>query len=253
MPYQPVSRGGVFIDLGGYTTDFALLDELTSSGISHNPPDTPAADPSMSLYAKARVAVTSGGTPGTATYGFEPSDAMAAWRDLRGLQGELDKRTVREEQGLIRHVINGTSTSVFSAALGSPASDGSATATFAGSAMSQVDIRTDANWDTGLLVVVGANAFVIEELLTATTAKVRRSGAMASNVVTPDAAAIAQAAAAAASLYEFAVRRQFNGTMNSLSPSGSATDRTAEVVFQLDAFETERFLLADGARTVPVS
>ena len=246
--YRPNSSTGVFLGLKGTTTKWGLMDEISGTAIDPTAPDTPPADPTMSLYAGTAAQRPTPGSAGTATYDLNPADALAALRDLRSIQGKTNRRTVREEQGQIRTAINAT------AARLAIATTGVATLSATGGADGVEDFDDDPDWQEGLVVVSGTNAYVIERFLTSTTMQVEPIGTVAANVVTldDDATISAQVSAAIFTAVEYAVRRQFVATLNTLSKASSATERTQQVVFQLADFEVESYLLADTARTIPL-
>ena len=246
--YLPSPRTGVFMTVGDTGTNWAVLDEITGTGINPNAPQTPQADATMSLYAGAVAARAQAGTAGTAEYTFNPADATAAFRDLNRLRGSTRDRTVREEQGEIEEIV-GTGTVTGAVATAS----GVSTLTVAG-AGAPSDLRTSSQWKEGMIVVIGTQAVTIERFSGSNTAVVTSAGQVASNVVTPDTShtALTTIASGALKAYEYATRREFSATLNTLTTSSSATDRTATVQFQMGAFEVETFLLDNAARTVPL-
>ena len=249
MLYAPGPGTGVFIGLDGKTgaADYALLDEITSTGIAPDAPDTPQSDPTMSLYAGARAARTTPGRPGTATYGFNPSDAQAAWQDLARLRGTADTRTIREEQGRIKEIVG-------TAAITGTVANGVLTLTGAGT--TNLDLQDDVNWKEGMIVTIGAltDAWVIEAFTDTLKAEVRDAGTVNGNIVTPESNFRAPQAGASGAVkaHEYAVRRTYQASLDTLSGDATATGRTATVVFRMTGFARSTFLLADAVRTKPL-
>ena len=246
--YRPSPRTGVFMTVGDTGTNWELLDEITGTGINPNAPQTPQADATMSLYAGAVAARAQAGSAGTAEYTFNQADALVALQELERLRGTTTSRVFREEQGEIAEIVGtGTVTGAIATAAGV------STLTLAGTNAPD-DLQNSQVWKEGMLVVIGTEAYTIERFTGAKTAVVSPAGSVASNVVTPatEFAALTTVASAAVKAYEYSVRREFTGTLNTLVASSSATDRTATVTLQMGGFETKTFLLDNAARTIPL-
>lgn len=249
---MPTPATTVYVGLGGGSSRWAFVDQITGTGMQPNAPDTPQADPTMSKLIRQRAATTTPGSPGQATYDFNPLDALAGFEFLRSKQGTSDRFFVREEQGAT--VTPGPANLQAAVAVDTEAASKVGTVTFSGSG-APADIRDDSRFAIGGVFVVGGNAYHIEYPNAAKTAVCSLLGAEAAGVVTPAPAGTlidGAVSAAAATLYgDYGVRRQYEATLVTLSVSGTATDRTAQLVVQMRTFANKSFLLTSAAETTP--
>ncbi len=101
----------------------------------------------------------------------------------------------------------------------------------------------------GNAVVIGNVCYIIEAVLSGTTARVSRYGAVTSNVATADTTALATVSATAPASYtivKYAVRKSFSGTVTGLGGGSSSVGsvRTVPLTVTLSARPSDALLLA---------
>ena len=244
--YQPAPEVVAYVGIGGGTSTYVELAEATSSGISHV--EGQQGQPTRGISRKVPAKAAQAGKPAAGTFSWDlnPGDASAAIRDVQAALQSGDKRNFREDEGSARQVHDNTTgvSIAITAANMRLALTGSGTGASFGTNLAP---RTP--WDRGLIVVTGGIAYFVESILTTTTAEVSRVGAVASNIVTPDDTALGDVAATPTwELYEYAVRREFEGELTqALGHSTSPDTRSKTVAGQLSNWETLTYLLANDA------
>ena len=196
----------------------------------------------MSLYTRRRAGRATAGTQGTISFDMEPATGLPGWQDLYNIQGTLSERSFRFENGIIERTINATAAQMAIATTGvatiTPGSDAG-------------DFSSDTDWEEGTLLVIGTNAYTFERFIDDDTAEVKPVGTVASNLVTIDHAADISAAVNDSdfAVYEFAVRRSFKATIETIADTLSADSGSVTVTMRPDAFiKPGHYILDNAAR-----
>ena len=244
--YQPAPEVVAYIGVGGGTSNYCEIAEATSSGITDEEGQAGQATRGISRKVPAKAARAGRATAGTFSWDLNPGDASIAIRDaITALQGGL-VRNFREDEGSAREVHDNTTgvSIAITAASDLLTISGSGTGASLGTNLAP---RTP--WDRGLVLVESGIAYFIESILTTTTAEISRIGAVASNVVTPDAVALADVAATSTwELYEYAVRREFEGTLTQAAGHSTSPDtRSKTIAGRMSNWPTLSYLLANDA------
>ena len=228
------------------------LVEVNSTGITHPEPPSTTPTSGISKSVPAKPANPGKLAPGTFTYELNPADSSKVLRELNKAARESLNRDFREDEGNYRKVRANTSGAMVAIA---PDASGAATGdlTLSGAGANIGSNESPASpWDRHLILVVGAVAYDVEDILTSTTAQVSRIGLVGAasdgvRIVVPDEAAITNVAATATwELHEYAIRRTFTALVTQAPGyTIAANARSKTVSGQLRAFENETFLIAE--------
>ena len=245
--YQPEPLVVASVGVGGGTSNYVEIAEVTTSGITHEEGQAAQATRGISRKVPAKPGAAAQTAPGTFSWELNPGDASAAILDLEAAQQSGDRRNFREDEGSAEAVHeNTTGVSVAISGTGVLSLTGSGTGADIGSNLSP---RTP--WDRGLILVISNVAYFVEDLgdEAGDPGRVSRIGDVSSNIVTPTDDAI-QAVTQTVSwdLYEYAIRREFRGTPTVAAGHSTSSDtRTKTVSGRLAGWPTITFLLANNA------
>ena len=248
--YRVVPEGDVSIGIGGSTSVFVPLAELTSSGISHE--RTGGGRPPLGLSPRIGQQPARPGRlqPGTASYGLIVDESNEAVLDAqRAAIGGL-VRAFREQFGFPRKVHdNDAGTTVEIAAATS-------TLTLAeragGAQAGDVDVNLGSTLqpsgpiDLGRLLVIDGVAYGIGRWADdASACRVYRVGAVTGTLVKPDTVALADVAATATwEVHEWAIRYDLAGVVTAGPGHAVGGDsNTATISVQLYGMEKKSFVL----------
>ena len=246
---EVVARVGV----GGGTDNFMEFVEATTSAISHPAADSNTPARGISKSVPQQAARTGKPGPGTASWDLNQADPSVAIRDMRAAAVAGAVRFFQEDEGSVQIVhtetteSNSTTVAVTTAGLVTLAMKG----TGSGRDKAGTNLAPVAPWDRYQILVVGDKAITLEDFDTSNTSTITGSylGDVAAGIVTPVDPGTALPAAIVAtdewSIVEYAIRREFSGRLTQIpGHSTSADNRSMTIEVQLDAPETESYLVA---------